>query len=59
MKNFLRLETAAGEISTYLEGLKEFCWIEKAGEISANLERLEGVMLAREDWRNIHKLRKA
>ena len=30
-----------------LKGLKEFCWIEKAGEISTNLKRLEGVMLAR------------
>jgi hypothetical protein len=31
--------------------LKEFCWIEKAGEIYTYVERLEGVMLAREDWR--------
>jgi hypothetical protein len=39
--------------------LKEFCWIEKDGEISTNLERLEGVLLDREGWRNIHKLEKA
>jgi hypothetical protein len=24
-----------------------FCWLEKAGEISTNLKRLEGVMLTR------------
>jgi hypothetical protein len=39
--------------------LNIFCWLEKkAGEIFTNLERLEGVLLDREGWRNIHKLKK-
>jgi hypothetical protein len=38
--------------------LNIFCWLEKkAGEIFTNLERLEGVLLDREGWRNIHKRR--
>jgi hypothetical protein len=28
-------------------GWRMFCWLGKAGEISTNLKRLEGVMLAR------------
>jgi hypothetical protein len=38
--------------------LKNFCWLEKAEEISTNLKRLKGVLLDREGWRNIHKLRR-
>jgi hypothetical protein len=39
--------------------LKNFCWLEKAGEISTNAERLLGVLLDGEGWRNIHKLKNA
>jgi hypothetical protein len=37
--------------------LKNFCRLGKAGEISTNLKRLGGVLLDREGWRNIHKLK--
>jgi hypothetical protein len=37
----------------------KFSWLQKAGELSTNLERILGVLMESEGLRNIHKLRKA